>query len=483
VLLHTSTKNFFFGNQWSSFGSFIHLAFWSTNEKIDQDTSKTQIDADSFIDRNRQEGIATYCKKVQQLYIMSQQISLPINKVRLTNVAVVRMNKNGKRFEIACYRNKVMDYRQGLEQDLSEVLQTERVFTNVSKGEFAKAKDLQAVFGTKDEDEISKLILTKGQVQVSDKERSQQLEKTNAQIAEWISKNCVHPTSDRPYTISQIRHAMQQANFSVHPTKHLKRQYLDCVKMLQGVIPVQRAKMELLLLVPDGEHPPVEEAMKQSDVTWISPEGESDGQYQYNILVDPSLYRVLNEVIQKIDGARIEIVTQVVTKQGDVNLEAELGLSIADGDDFAAKIAEQSAALNDTHIGTSGDTEKAESDDDEEEVVVSRKQQQKNARKKNKKSKRRETDPAPRTTDSEASPAQPSLSSQRTAATATDSTTDDRKSCNTCGGFFNTAAAYRSHFKSDWHRFNQKLKLKDVAPIGEEEFLLCDADTFFSNGM
>ena len=127
-----------------------------------------------------------------------------------------------------------MDYRQGLEQDLSEVLQTERVFVNVSKGEFAKAKDLQKVFGTKNEEEVSKLILTKGQLQVSDKERQQQLEQTTAQIADWISKNCVNSTSDRPYTINQIRHAMQQANFSVHPTKPLKRQNLDCVKLLQG---------------------------------------------------------------------------------------------------------------------------------------------------------------------------------------------------------------------------------------------------------
>ncbi|OEU09980.1 Shwachman-Bodian-diamond protein-like protein, partial [Fragilariopsis cylindrus CCMP1102] len=180
---------------------------------------------------------------------MSQQIYTPINQVKLTNVAVVRMNKGGKRFEIACYKNKVVDYRAGLEQDLSEVLQTERIFTNVSKGEFAKAKDMLKVFGTKDEDEISKLILSKGQLQVSDKERTQQNEKTSAQIAEWISKNCVHPASDRPYTISQIRHAMQQANISIHPSKPLKRQYLDCVKLLQKVVPIRRAKMELLLLI------------------------------------------------------------------------------------------------------------------------------------------------------------------------------------------------------------------------------------------
>lgn len=170
----------------------------------------------------------------------TSRINTPSNQVRLTNVAVVRMNKGGKRFEIACYRNKVVDYRQGLEHDLGEVLQTERIFANVSKGEFAKAKDMRKIFGTADEDEISKLILAKGQLQVSDKERTQQQEKTSAQIAEWISKNCVHPKSDRPYTISQIRHAMQQANVSIHPTKKLKPQYLDCVKLLQKIIPIER---------------------------------------------------------------------------------------------------------------------------------------------------------------------------------------------------------------------------------------------------
>lgn len=33
---------------------------------------------------------------------------------RLTNIAVVRLKKNGKRFEIACYRNKVSDWRAGM---------------------------------------------------------------------------------------------------------------------------------------------------------------------------------------------------------------------------------------------------------------------------------------------------------------------------------------------------------------------------------
>jgi ribosome maturation protein SDO1 len=51
----------------------------------------------------------------------------------LTNVAVVRLKKAGKRFEIACYKNKALNWRNGVETDIDEVLQTDRVFTNVSK--------------------------------------------------------------------------------------------------------------------------------------------------------------------------------------------------------------------------------------------------------------------------------------------------------------------------------------------------------------
>ena len=38
-------------------------------------------------------------------------IFTPTNQKRLTNVAVVRLKKAGKRFEIACYPNKVTSWR------------------------------------------------------------------------------------------------------------------------------------------------------------------------------------------------------------------------------------------------------------------------------------------------------------------------------------------------------------------------------------
>ena len=83
---------------------------------------------------------------------------LTLSRPRLTNVSIVRLKKGGKRFEIACYKNKVQEWRSGVETNIDDVLQIASVFVNVSKGELAKSQDLQKSFGTTDRDTIVKEV-------------------------------------------------------------------------------------------------------------------------------------------------------------------------------------------------------------------------------------------------------------------------------------------------------------------------------------
>jgi ribosome maturation protein Sdo1 len=53
------------------------------------------------------------------------------------------------------------------EKDLNEVVQTTTIFANVSKGVLAKHEDMQAVFGSTDEDAICRRILQDGDLQVT----------------------------------------------------------------------------------------------------------------------------------------------------------------------------------------------------------------------------------------------------------------------------------------------------------------------------
>jgi ribosome maturation protein SDO1 len=181
---------------------------------------------------------------------MSAAVFTPVNQVRLTNVAVVRLKKGGKRFELACYKNKVISWRNKVETDLDEVLQTRTIFTNVSKGEVAKKVDLEKCFKTFEEQRIIEEILRKGVLQVSEKERQAALESSFKEIASLVSNQTVDPGSKKPYPVTVIENAMKQAHFSVKPQRPAKLQALEVIKLLKESMPIERAQIRIQINFP-----------------------------------------------------------------------------------------------------------------------------------------------------------------------------------------------------------------------------------------
>ncbi|KAJ6681568.1 hypothetical protein OIU74_019945 [Salix koriyanagi] len=165
---------------------------------------------------------------------MSVKLQQPVGQKRLTNVAVVRLKKHGMRFEIACYKNKVLSWRSGVEKDLDEVLQSHHtVYSNVSKGVLAKSVDLKKAFGHDDQTRICLEILEKGELQVAGKERESQLSSQFRDIATIVMQKTINPETQRPYTISMIERLMHEIHFAVDPHNSSKKQMkLEVVNLL-----------------------------------------------------------------------------------------------------------------------------------------------------------------------------------------------------------------------------------------------------------
>ncbi|PIO27090.1 hypothetical protein AB205_0044930, partial [Aquarana catesbeiana] len=68
------------------------------------------------------------------------------------------------------------------------------------------------------------LILSKGELQVSERERSTQLEQMFRDIATIVAEKCVNPETKRPYTVNLIERAMKDIHYSVKATKSTKQQ-------------------------------------------------------------------------------------------------------------------------------------------------------------------------------------------------------------------------------------------------------------------
>ena len=195
-----------------------------------------------------------------------------------------------KRFEIACYKNKVLEWRSGVETDLDNVLQIPSVFLSVGKGQTAPAQDLAKAFGPKTPvNDIILEILNKGELQVGEKERHAQLERVHNEVIDIVAGKLVDPKSKRVYTTGMIDKALDQLSSQgtqkheegkasgaatsmdgqetgeqkgkgkemptwtgVVTTRSAKSQALDAMKALIAwqPIPVARARMKLRITCP-----------------------------------------------------------------------------------------------------------------------------------------------------------------------------------------------------------------------------------------
>ncbi|TFY57566.1 hypothetical protein EVG20_g8495 [Dentipellis fragilis] len=237
-------------------------------------------------------------------------INQPSNQIKLTNVSIVRLKKGGKRFEIACYKNKVQEWRNKVETDLDDVLQIANVFVNVSKGEVAKSGDLKKAFGTDDRDSVVKEILAKGDLQVAEKEREHDLTALRREIATLVAEKCVDPATQAPYSVSIIERAMTEAGYSVRAGKNAKSQVSECIKLLQtnSTLPIQRARMRIRITLPAADGMKLRDRLVESaDKVEHEEAGEKD--WTSVFLIDPAQFRVITDLLNKEAKGRSHLET------------------------------------------------------------------------------------------------------------------------------------------------------------------------------
>ncbi|PNS17335.1 SBDS family rRNA metabolism protein [Sphaceloma murrayae] len=300
------------------------------------------------------------------------QINQPSNQIRLTNVSLVRMKKAKKRYEIACYKNKVLEWRSGVETDLDNVLQIPNVFTNVSKGAVAPKEDLVKSFGAKTSlNDIILEILNKGELQVGEKERHAQLERVHAEVIDIVAGKLVDPRSKRVYTTGMIEKALDQLSSQgghaekkdkdggsgtatpvgdgtevkkekpkwtgVVTTKSAKSQALEAMKALiaHQVIPVARARMRLRVTCQTGVLKQAVKAAKEEEgeekatgtvkdrilsyVEQVESQDVDGDEWEVVGFVEPGNFKPLSEFTgsQTKGRARVEVLDMAVVHEAD----------------------------------------------------------------------------------------------------------------------------------------------------------------------
>ncbi|KAJ9099125.1 hypothetical protein QFC21_004004 [Naganishia friedmannii] len=185
------------------------------------------------------------------------------------------------------------------EKDVDEVLQIANVFTNVSKGQVAKTSDLQTAFRTTDIPTIVSEILTKGELQVGEKERNHALGNLWKEVAGLVADKVVDPGTKRPYSVSMVEKAMQEVHFNVRGDKPAKSQALECIKLLleKSPLPIERARMKVRLTMPPKDGKRLRERVVACAES-VEEDEMTMQEWEVIMLIDPGQFRVLNELLE-----------------------------------------------------------------------------------------------------------------------------------------------------------------------------------------
>ena len=164
----------------------------------------------------------------------------PKGIVKLTNVAIVKYRKKNRKAEIACYKNKVIDWRNGNEDNIDNVIQINQIFSNAIQGTIASEGLLKKLFNTTDKTEITKRILDEGHLQVSQKEREVLAENAFQEVVKILAKKLVHPKSQRLFPKEAIKNALKNINFKADFNTGSKKQAFKAMKKMEKVFNVVR---------------------------------------------------------------------------------------------------------------------------------------------------------------------------------------------------------------------------------------------------
>ena len=168
----------------------------------------------------------------------------------MADITIVRYSHEGEKFEILVKPDPALDFKLGKKKDISGVLVSDDVYTDSGKGTKPSSEKLLKAFNTEDQIEIAKIILQKGDLNLTTEQRRKMVEDKKKQIVNFIVKTYVDPKTHLPHPPLRIEQAMKDGRVSIEPQKNVDEQVKDIVEKLRSIIALKSENLQLEILIP-----------------------------------------------------------------------------------------------------------------------------------------------------------------------------------------------------------------------------------------
>ena len=170
--------------------------------------------------------------------------------VNVDDAVIAKYKKGNLVFEILVDCENAFKLKHGEIIDMSDVLASDKIFSDSKKGLLASEKDIQNVFSTNNPIDVAKQIIKDGEVQLTSEHRAKIVEKKRSKILEYIRKNGIDPKSGLPHPLQRLELAFNEAKVRIDEHKPELKQVDEIMKKLRPILPIKFAKKEIALKIP-----------------------------------------------------------------------------------------------------------------------------------------------------------------------------------------------------------------------------------------
>jgi ribosome maturation protein SDO1 len=170
--------------------------------------------------------------------------------VSLDDAVIARLESHGSSFEVLVDPDLALEFKKGKDLEISEILASEEIFKDSKKGDRASPEYIKEVLGTESALEAAKIIIRKGDLQLTTAQRKTIQDGRRKQVITIIARNAINPQTKLPHPPDRIERAMEEARVRIDPFKPAEEQVPQVLKSLRPIIPLKFETKDVAVKIP-----------------------------------------------------------------------------------------------------------------------------------------------------------------------------------------------------------------------------------------
>jgi ribosome maturation protein SDO1 len=240
----------------------------------------------------------------------------------MSKLQLVKFKSGKHTFEVATKPGSVLKYR-AQQLGINNVLETEVVWKDISKGDRASSADLIDVFKTDNQSECCLKIIQDGDLQLTEAERKEMIDKRRREIVNYLHKYYVDPKTKGPHPIVRIENALADLKYRVDADTPVEKQVQEIMRNMPGILPMRKMDMTGWITIPHAHLGQVQGQLKK--FVTIKHERYNDSGCEFEVQLVPGEY-----------DAVMAMLNNYCKGEYDIKIEGNSDLSVSsstDGDE------------------------------------------------------------------------------------------------------------------------------------------------------